>query len=311
MQVQMTSTQQKGGLRKMSLVVVPCVVLLQLLAHLGTHSTGGFKLNKVAAFCILVQWLVFVHASGIVFGNAPTERFYDLTGSLTFLLSSLWSGTFVESADRSLRQRILTACVQIWAVRLGTYLYSRIVKHGGSDSRFVEIKGNPPRFFVAWTLQGVWCFVTALPLLILNQAVDSNPLGMMDYIGIALWAVGFLLEVVADLQKSAFRSQDANRDKFIRQGLWSLSRHPNYFGEILCWLGLCLSCTQGMNFYPQQLVAFLSPTFVAFLLIHVSGIPLIEKSSDYRWGKMVEYQEYKLKTPVLIPFVGRRGCAPF
>ena len=246
-----------------------------------------------------------------MFGNAPTERFYDLTGSLTFLMSFLWSGTFVESVDRSLRQRIITICVQIWAVRLGTFLFSRIVKHGGSDSRFTDIKGNPPRFFIAWTLQGVWCFVTALPVLILNQAVDSNPLGLVDYLGIAIWALGFLCEVVADQQKSAFRGEDANRDKFIRHGLWSLSRHPNYFGEILCWLGLCLSCTQGMNFYPQQLVAFLSPTFVAFLLIHVSGIPLIEKSSDDRWGKMVEYQEYTLMTPVLIPFFGRRGCAPF
>jgi len=293
-------------------LVLPCLIISQGVSFLAGHpSVKDWRLQKVAALAIAIQWVVFVHASGFL-GNERTERYYDLTGSLTFLLTSFWSSTFVPADQRSLRQTILTYCVQIWAVRLGSFLFSRISKHGGVDSRFVEIKKSLLRFFGAWTLQGVWVFLTALPVFALNQAIDVKPLTTVDYVGLSMWAIGFLYEVVADTQKSEFKDNKANKDKWITGGVWSLSRHPNYAGEILLWLGLCISATQGMPFLSSRsLVSFISPLFVFLLLVGVSGVPMLEKASDKRWGGNKAYELYKAQTPTLIPFVGRRGSSPF
>lgn len=296
-------------------VILPCFMITQGLAYASSHpSVRDFKMQKLAIFTIMVQWLVFfIHASGLLFGNARTERYYDLTGSLTFFFTALWSSASLEWHNRSTRQNVLSSFVQIWALRLGAHLFSRINQHGGIDSRFVEIKKSLLRFLVAWTLQGVWVFVTSLPVLSLNQAIDPRPLSVVDYIGFALWGIGFTLEVVADEQKSVFKTEAANKNKFINVGLWSISRHPNYFGEILLWFGLCLSATHGMalRLSAQFISAWASPMFVSLLLIFVSGIPMLEKAADAKWGTDKAYLEYKARTPVLIPFIGRRGAAPF
>jgi steroid 5-alpha reductase family enzyme len=300
----------ENSIKRFLTLVVPCFAVSQGLAYAA--SAGDYKqLGRLAAFAILLQWVVFfLHASGLVFGNERTERYYDLTGSLTFLLTSAWSSTFVPSAARSERQKIVTTLLQVWALRLGSFLFSRIASHGGVDSRFTAIKPSLLRFFGAWTLQGVWVFITALPVLSLNQAVDKKPLDVVDYVGVLLWGTGFLFEVTADLQKTFFL-QGSNK-KFIDTGLWSLSRHPNYFGEILLWIGVAMISSNGMKAWSSQAISsWVSPLFVALLLIFISGIPMLEKASDAKWGNQKNYKLYKEITPVLIPIVGRKGSAPF
>lgn len=118
-------------------------------------------------------------------------------------------------------------------------------------------------------------------------------------IGLLLWAIGFAIEVIADRQKSAFRADPANRDTFISTGLWSRSRHPNYFGEILLWIGVAVITLPVLQGW--QWVGLVSPVFVALLITRVSGVPLLEAKAEAKWGDQADYQEYRRTTPVLIP----------
>ena len=246
-----------------------------------------------------------------------TDRFYDLTGSLTYAAcigvsvfhSRLRSPRALFQALSSLhtRQIILSVTTLFWCGRLGSFLAYRITKDK-KDSRFDKIKQNPMRFGVAWFLQGVWCFLTAYPVYFINvsPAATLAKLGLLDVVGLSLWTVGFAMEAFSDWQKLRWAESighERRKNEFISHGLWSLSRHPNYFGEILLWFGSCLIATSGvMHFSALRALSFAaSPIFVAFLLNKVSGIPLLEKSSDKRFGHLQSYQDYKSKTPVLVP----------
>lgn len=246
-------------------------------------------------FCI--QWSMYIVSVAI-----KHERFFDISGSVTFFLlaylSYEWSGYWTT------RQTMQTAMVCIWALRLGLFLYVRIVKEG-SDCRFDHIRHSPLRFFVAWTLQGIWIFVTILPTLLVNSEhrahLVSLPLSLRDYSGWSIWIMGFTIEVIADFQKATFRNDSKNRGKFICTGLWKLSRHPNYFGEILLWFGLYLSASSTLRGY--QLLTVLCPMFDYYLITKYSGIPPLEKQGLKRWGTSAEYQTYLKKTPLLVPMV--------
>ena len=126
-----------------------------------------------------------------------------------------------------------------------------------------------------------------------------------------LWVAGFLIEVIADWQKRRFKANKKNEYKFINEGLWKFSRHPNYFGEILLWIGVYISANAGMTSNLQKVITAMSPIFIALLLIFVSGIPLLEKASDSKFATSKGYAYFKATTPTLIPFVGRKGDAPF
>lgn len=260
-----------------------------LLSQLIAKCASG--LSTIAWISFAVQWIVFIHA-----GWNRTEMFFDLTGSITYFSLSVYS---FLNARNDFRQMILSIMVVIWATRLGTFLFGRIHK-AGKDSRFDKVKHRLPRFFNFWTIQGLWVFLTALPVWIVNS--DTRPfvpITTTDHLGWAMWAAGFVIEVVADWQKSVFRGDDANKTKFIRSGLWAYSRHPNYFGEIVLWVGVYISSTNVL--VGAEHVAILSPLFVIFLLTRVSGIPLLEKSADEKWGKEPAYQKYKASTGVLVP----------
>lgn len=286
-----------------TIVVLICVALTQTLAYYGNKSRN-FIINYLAAYIMAVQWVVFIHAGGF-FGNERTEKFYDLTGSLTYLTTVGLS--LILSTKITVRQIILSAFVGIWSARLGWFLFTRIHNSGGVDSRFEEIKKDNFRFWMAWTLQGAWVFICLMPVLQVSQHPEDRKISTLDYVGIGLWIFGFLFEVIADYQKSQFRANPDNKNKFIDSGLWSISRHPNYFGEIVLWLGITLSAFSGT----QSWIVFITPVFVAFLLIFVSGIPLLEQKADERFGLDEKYQDYKRSTPTLIPFIGLRGNSPF
>lgn len=305
--------QQQGKHWINLLVIVVCIAITQVVAYLATPREivveRKYVLNILALYAMAVQWIVFIHAGG-VFGNERTEKYYDLTGSLTYLTTLALSVYFVKG-KLTARQIVLCLFVAVWASRLGWFLFTRIHSSNGVDDRFTVIKKSTSRFLMAWTMQGMWVFITILPVLILNQATEKRNFGVLDYVGIPLWVVGFSFEVIADFQKSAFRKVAENKERWISSGLWSISRHPNYFGEILLWIGIALSAFGGLGMRPRAAFVFLSPVFVALLLIFVSGIPLLEQKADKKFGDNDLYRKYKETTPVLVPFIGRKGDAGF
>jgi steroid 5-alpha reductase family enzyme len=260
-------------------------------------SQGGATLGSVPVFALavalafLIQWLAFIPA--YIF---QTEKFYDLTGSFTYLTVTLIAVIFSAGADA--RAFLLAALVIIWALRLGTFLFRRIRK-AGKDDRFDDIKPSFIRFLNAWTIQALWVTFTASAALIGITTATRKDLDLFALIGFLVWSLGFSIEVIADAQKSRFNADTANKGKFIRTGLWSRSRHPNYFGEILLWIGVLIITLPVLHGW--QWVALISPLFVAFLLTRVSGVPLLEKKADAKWGGQAEYEEYKRNTPVLVP----------
>lgn len=297
-----------NGFRKFIPTFVISVALSQGLAWL-CEPTHTYTLNGLALLSMAVNWCMFLHASGIIFGNARTEKFYDLTGSFTYITVTVASVLYAPVEALSVRQLLCTGAVIIWTIRLGSFLFGRICNNNGVDSRFTAIKPVFFRFLGAWTLQGLWVFLTALPVFAINTTTSTAPLAFRDAIGVGLWLFGFVFEVVSDQQKTAWHNDKANAGKFINTGLWAWSRHPNYFGEITLWTGVFILAST--SFTPAMWSCTLSPLFVAVLLIYVSGIPMLERAGHKRWGTLPSYKAYKLTTPVLIPVVGRRGDAKF
>jgi len=288
--------QKEMAETKKGLLVLPiALALVGCLAWAG--SQGGATVGAVPLFAALVvvalvvQWVVFVPSY-----LARTERFYDLTGSLTYLTLAALALALGPPADT--RSWVLATLVAVWAARLGSFLFRRI-SSAGSDRRFDEMKTSFVRFLVAWTLQGVWVCFTAGAALAVIASDRTAPWGLPSSAGLTLWAVGFTIEVVADRQKSRFRSRPENEGRFISSGLWAWSRHPNYFGEIVLWIGVALVAIPALSGW--QYVTLLSPVFVTLLLTKVSGIPLLEERADATWGDDPEYRAYRSRTPVLVP----------
>jgi steroid 5-alpha reductase family enzyme len=239
----------------------------------------------------VIQWLAFIPAF-----LRQTERFFDLSGSITYIAVVTIGILFASAVD--VRAILLWIMVVVWAARLGAFLFGRIHR-AGKDSRFDEIKPSFVRFLNAWTIQGLWITLTVGAALVAITTTTRKELGLLGLLGLLVWLLGFAMEVVADSQKSRFNLQAENRGRFIQTGLWARSRHPNYFGEITLWVGVALVAAPILRGW--QYVTLISPVFVAFLLTRVSGIPLLEKRADEKWGGQADYEEYKKKTPVLIP----------
>lgn len=258
----------------------------------GGATAGGvpvFALGVGLAF--VIQWLAFVPAY-----LRQTEAFYDLAGSLTYVTVTVVAVALAPVVDA--RSILLLVIVVVWAARLGTYLVRRIRK-AGRDDRFEAIKRSFVRFLAAWTLQGLWVSLTLAAALAAITTTARAPIDGVVFTGVAIWAAGFAIEAVADWQKSRFRADPANRGRFIRDGLWAWSRHPNYFGEIVLWVGVAVVALPVLQGW--QYVTLVSPLFVALLLTRVSGVPLLERKADATWGGQADYEAYKARTPVLVP----------
>jgi steroid 5-alpha reductase family enzyme len=194
--------------------------------------------------------------------------------------------------------------VLIWATRLGSFLFGRIQK-AGKDERFDEIKVSFPRFLLTWTVQGLWVTFTAAAALAAITTTTRRELGWFALIGFVIWAFGFGVELMADTQKSAFRADPENKGRFIQTGLWAWSRHPNYFGEIVLWIGVAIIALPALRGW--QWLTLISPAYVTVQLMLVSGVPMLEKRADEKWGGQEDYEAYKERTPVLVPLPPRNS----
>ena len=238
-------------------------------------------------FCI--QWISFIPA--FIF---QTEKFYDLTGSITYLTTVFTALYITDSGNIS--DYVIVSCVAIWAIRLGSFLFMRIHK-AGEDRRFRDIKPNFTRFFMTWTLQGMWVSMCLLCVLTALSSYSGIIVNNIFYIGLMIFISGFIIEVLADHQKTVFRKDLNNKDKFISTGLWSYSRHPNYLGEILLWLGIAVMSFSSLEGF--QYFTLISPIFVYILLVYISGIRMLENQANKKWGHLDSYKEYLKNTPRL------------
>ena len=260
-------------------------------------ATGIENVLRVVILAFLIQWVAYIPA--YVF---QTEKFYDLTGSLTYL-SVTWYALILASGDfanANLANTVIVLLISLWALRLGSFLFMRIHKDG-EDKRFRTIKPSATQFFMTWTLQGLWvslCSMCALTAISSDSGVVVNAL---FYFGLGIFVLGFSTEIVADNQKSKFRSFPENRDKFITSGLWSRSRHPNYFGEITLWTGVAVmsfSSLSGLEF-----LTLISPIWTYLLLVKISGVRMLEGIGKKKWGEDPDYISYMKNTPtVMIKF---------
>ncbi len=280
---------------KRILIVISVVLIGGLVALAGSQGgrlAAGWPIFGLAAIIAFgINWLAFIPSA-----VAQTEKFYDLTGSVTYI--SVILTALLLASPVSMRGIIVAALVCVWALRLGSFLFRRVLKDG-HDSRFDAIKVDPTRFLVAWTLQGLWVLVTLACALVIITSQKQIGLDAWFWLGLTVWIVGFATEVIADQQKSAFRSNPANKDKFITTGLWAWSRHPNYFGEITLWTGIAIMTIPVLSGW--QWVCLISPVFVTLLLTKVSGIPLLTKKAQKKWGNDQDWQDYYNNTPALIP----------
>ena len=277
------------------LAILAALLMAAVVAWAGSQhgvQIAGLPVFALAAIvAFMIQWVVFVPSY-----RAQTERWYDLTGSLTYLTVAIGALILVGRFDP--RSLIIVVLVTVWAARLGSFLYRR-VKKAGSDSRFDDIKPSLLRFLMTWTLQGLWVFLTLAAALAAMTASMATPFGWLGWLGMLVWAIGFGIEAAADAQKQTFRQDPANKDRFIQSRLWAWSRHPNYFGEITLWTGVALIALPALSGW--QYLTLISPVFVYLLLTRVSGIPMAESRADERWGDDPAYRDYKAHTPVLFP----------
>ena len=278
----------------MKIVINLLISLIAFAIAISIAYVTGIELVFRAVFlAFAIQWVAFIPA--YIF---QTEKFYDLTGSLTYLSVIWYSLAYSSEYFTNLNQAnlVIVLLITFWALRLGSFLFMRIHKDG-EDKRFRTIKPSASQFFMTWTLQGLWvslCTMCALTAISTETGLIVNP---VFFIGLILFIFGFLLEIIADKQKSEFRAIPENKEKFITSGLWSRSRHPNYFGEIVLWTGIAVMSFSSLE--GLQYLTLISPIFTYILLVYISGVRMLEGRGDVKWGDNEDYKNYKKNTPVL------------
>lgn len=280
-------------MKKIVNLLISLVVFL--IAISIANATGNSLVVEAVLIAFIIQWIAFIPA--YVF---QTEKFYDLTGTLTYL-SVTWYALYMSSdkfTNLNGASIAIVLLISIWAIRLGSFLFSRIHKDG-EDKRFRTIKPSATQFFMTWTLQGLWVSLCSMCALTAISSESGVVVNAFYYLGIGLFIYGFYTEVKADNEKSKFRSVPENREKFITTGLWAKSRHPNYFGEIVLWTAIAVISLPSLS--GLQYITLISPIFTYVLLVHVSGVRMLEARGQKKWGHLEEYKAYQKSTPMLFP----------
>lgn len=240
---------------------------------------------------LVIQVFLFVPAYLL-----KTDKLTDLSYSLTFVILA---GLMFVRSDQDILKLILFLMITAWGFRLGYYLVKRIWKIG-KDKRFDEIRIDLKKFLGFWLFQGAVVPLILLPSMYFFNS-DPEP-SFVLILGHIVWLFGFLIETFSDIQKYNFINNPKNKGKWVDTGLWKISRHPNYFGEILCWVGIYIFTFTSL-YGNQKLIALVSPLTISVLLLFVSGIPMLEKNADKKWGSNKNYQKYKKETAVLVPYI--------
>ncbi len=284
--------------------IFACILIASFVAVAASDAElylyGVPVIFLCAGASFVVHWAIAIPA--LITKN---EKYFDLTGMIATLLIVIIAVFALYSSKQpaSILSITVAVFVTIWTLRLGTFLYIRILKIG-EDVRFKEIKNSYPKFLMTWTLSALWVFLTTVNAITVIVANPEKSLDLFFIIGAAVWVFGFVFEAISDKQKKNFSSLVDNKDKFISQGLWSVSRHPNYFGEIVLWLGIAIISLPLLSDW--QFLTLVSPVFVYLLITKISGLPFLEDKADKKWGSDKDYQKYKSSTPILVPYLGKK-----
>lgn len=234
-----------------------------------------------------------INLLGFIFAYLfKTDKLTDLLYGLSFVTAAIF---ILSKGGITSAKLVLVIMISLWGIRLAAYLLIRILKTG-KDRRFDTIRADFLKFGGFWLLQAVTVTVIIWPSLVF---LTKKPIfGTANILGILVWSIGLLIEAIADYQKFVFKLE--NKTKWISSGLWKYSRHPNYFGEILCWWGIFMFAFPALKSW--EYVGIISPIFITYMLLFVSGIPILEKRYEKKYGSNPEYIKYKQKTSLLIPF---------
>jgi len=214
-----------------------------------------------------------------------------------------WTVTFLAPESLTPRLTLLGAAVTIWGVRLSLYIFARN-KGQGEDFRYAAWRAEAGSswwwrsFFKVFFLQGVLMWIIAVPLIAAQTGDTTSPLKCLDYTGAALWLVGFIFEAGGDWQLARFKSRPENKGKLLTSGLWSLTRHPNYFGDAVQWWGFWLIAASA-----GALWSVFSPIIMTFLLMRVSGVVMLEKTLE---ETKPGYAEYIERTSAFFPWLPKK-----
>ena len=281
------------------LIIILTILIPSSLSLLISDNSISINGYPVLLYCVLISFtihLIIFIPSAIM----KNEKFYDFTGMIAYLSIIIFAiqQKYIQIHSIDIYSLVLSLLISIWTLRLGIFLFYRVLKVG-EDIRFKDVKNNALKFFVWFSISSLWVSLTTMAAMNVVTSKNYNKDLTLLCIGTIIWIIGFLFEIISDYQKIKFKNNTLNKNKFIDSGLWSISRHPNYFGEIILWIGIyiiTLPSTSGLEY-----LGIISPLFVIILLNKVSGINLLEASADKKWGSSKEYQKYKKITPRLIP----------
>jgi len=269
-----------------------CIVLINIAGqNIEIEIRGMNAFTFILIIAVLLQVFFFLPSFIL-----KTEKYYDLVGSLTYITTISLAYFSVE--NKTMIDSIIYFYVMVWASRLGIYLFRR-VRNDGKDVRFEKAKRHFFWFLQYWMGQALWVSLTACAAIIAILSPEEDTLPVLAIVGMVLWISGFTIESISDYQKRVFRKENNPSESFIHTGFWARSRHPNYFGEITLWTGIAVIALNTLN--GIEYVTLISPVFVYILLTRMSGVNLLERIADERYGHLEEYQRYKRNTPVLVP----------
>ena len=274
-----------------TIIVLLIIISITYLLSFDSIKINNFPIVYIFTIIILIlNTLSFMHSYAF-----KTDIFFDLIGSISFISVGVASLILITDVDAN--QILIFFLLIFWALRLGPFLFIRRLS-AGLDERLSEYFKSPLSLYFIWTMNSLWVFLTSLSMIIIFSSSQNNEFGLIQWLGLLIWVLGFLIEVVSDTQKSKFNKK--NKGAFIDVGLWKYIRHPNYLGEIIIWLGIFVISISYINSIFTAL-SILSPIFVFILLRFLTGVPQLEQRGQEKWGKQEKYLKYKEKTGILLP----------
>ena len=250
-------------------------------------DTAVLLLTLGASLAVQVVFFAFA-------GTLKTDKVTDLSYGLTFVIIA--AALLLRDGTWALPQVVLTLMVVLWGARLAGYLFYRIIRIG-RDVRFDGVRERFWSFAKFWLFQGLAVWVILLPVTLWFARPGSWNWLMST--GLVLWLAGLAIETVADAQKFGQKTRPGGGARWTDVGLWRYSRHPNYFGELLCWWGVFLFVSGDLAGWSW--LAVLGPLTITLLLLFVTGIPTLESSAQKKWGSNPEYAAYRRRTRLLVP----------
>ena len=274
-----------------TIIVLAIIFVLSYIISLDSLLLNGIPLVYIFVLTILsINSLFFIHSYFF-----KTDIFFDLIGSISFISIGILSLILIPSVDGN--QILIFFLLIFWALRLGPYLFLRRLG-SGADERLDEYFKSPLSLYFLWVMNSLWVFMTSISMIVIFSSNENYNFGLTQWLGLLVWVLGFIIEVVSDSQKSKFNKK--NKGKFINTGLCRYIRPPNYLGEIVIWTGIFVISISYINSIFTSL-SILSPIFVYVLLRFLTGVPQLERRADEKWGMQKKYIDYKKETGIIFP----------